>query len=107
MKSPEFQIPFCLTEYCFTLCWAFFHEGFILIICKKFLYLCFLWNPVFVSLYHSSEQKGQEQKITQELLQNEVGIFFCHVLEDAGIYKRTPKGQAAFQRFIDVIIEGK
>lgn len=53
------------------------------------------------------KQKGQGQKITQEILQNEIGIVFSHVLEDAGIYKRTPEGQAAFQRFINVIIEGQ
>ncbi len=35
-----------------------------------------------------------------EIIQNEIGEVFMHVLEDAGVYKRTPEGQAAFDRFI-------
>ncbi|KAI7253136.1 hypothetical protein KC345_g11411, partial [Hortaea werneckii] len=31
-------------------------------------------------------------------IQNEVGIKFTHILEHAGVYKRTPEGQAAFRR---------
>lgn len=34
-----------------------------------------------------------------EILQKEIGIVFMKVLEDAGVYKRTPEGQAAFDRF--------
>lgn len=34
-----------------------------------------------------------------EIVQNEIGEVFMHVLEDAGVYKRTPEGQAAFDRF--------
>ncbi len=37
------------------------------------------------------------------ILQAEVGKVFLHVLEDAGVYKRTPEGQAAFDRFIQTI----
>ncbi|ASA19978.1 UDP-glucose--hexose-1-phosphate uridylyltransferase [Paenibacillus donghaensis] len=33
-------------------------------------------------------------------VQNEVGIKFTHILEHAGVYKRTPEGQAAFRRFL-------
>jgi UDPglucose--hexose-1-phosphate uridylyltransferase len=36
-----------------------------------------------------------------EILQDEIGKVFMHVLEDAGVYKRTPEGQAAFDRFIN------
>ncbi|MGN7761104.1 UDP-glucose--hexose-1-phosphate uridylyltransferase [Paenibacillus sp. 22594] len=32
-------------------------------------------------------------------VQNEVGIKFTHILEHAGVYKRTAEGQAAFHRF--------
>jgi UDPglucose--hexose-1-phosphate uridylyltransferase len=43
-------------------------------------------------------------KITKEninmILQNEIGKVFCTVLEHAGVYKRTPEGQDAFDRFI-------
>jgi UDPglucose--hexose-1-phosphate uridylyltransferase len=34
------------------------------------------------------------------ILKREVGAVFCRVLEDAGVYKRTPEGQAAFLRFL-------
>ncbi|MCL6602600.1 MAG: UDP-glucose--hexose-1-phosphate uridylyltransferase [Paenibacillus sp.] len=33
-------------------------------------------------------------------IQNEVGIKFTHILEHAGVYKRTPEGQEAFHRFV-------
>ena len=36
----------------------------------------------------------------EEILQKEVGKVFCQVLEDAGVYKYTPKGLEAFRRFI-------
>lgn len=35
-----------------------------------------------------------------DIIQKEIGEVFMHVLEDAGIYKRTPEGQAAFDRFV-------
>ena len=35
-----------------------------------------------------------------ELLRQEVGAVFLQVLLDAGVYKRTPEGQAAFARFL-------
>ena len=38
-----------------------------------------------------------------EIIQNEIGEVFMHVLEDAGVYKRTPDGQAAFDRFVSVL----
>ncbi len=38
-----------------------------------------------------------------ELLQEEVGIVFKKVLEQAGVYKRTPEGEEAFLRFIDAV----
>jgi len=40
---------------------------------------------------------------SDEILKKETGIVFSKVLEDAGVYKRTPEGKAAFQRFIDVL----
>ena len=36
---------------------------------------------------------------TEQILQQAVGAVFMQVLEDAGIYKRTPAGQSAFLRF--------
>lgn len=37
------------------------------------------------------------------IVQKEIGIVFAKVLECAGVYKRTPEGKAAFQRFLDSI----
>lgn len=37
------------------------------------------------------------------IVQEEVGKVFVRVLEDAGIYKRDEKGQAAFMRFVDSV----
>ncbi len=39
----------------------------------------------------------------QDILQKEIGEVFMHVLEDAGVYKRTKEGQDAFDRFIQTI----
>ncbi len=38
------------------------------------------------------------------ILQTEIGLVFMEVLEDAGVYKRTPEGREAFDRFINAII---
>ena len=47
---------------------------------------------------------GNYEKITaenvNEILEAEVGKVFVHVLEDAGVYKCTEEGRAAFERFI-------
>ena len=47
------------------------------------------------------------EKITEEnvmdILKEEVGITFVHVLEDAGVYKCTPEGREAFMRFINTL----
>lgn len=38
-----------------------------------------------------------------DILKEEIGKVFCKVLEHAGVYKRTPEGQAAFDRFLDTL----
>lgn len=38
-----------------------------------------------------------------EILQQEIGKVFTRVLEDAGVYKCTPEGRAAFARFIQAL----
>ena len=47
---------------------------------------------------------AQGVQLTEEnlegILRDEIGIVFMQVLEDAGVYKRTPEGQAAFDRFV-------
>lgn len=35
-----------------------------------------------------------------KVLEDEIGKVFMHVLEDAGVYKRTKEGQEAFDRFV-------
>lgn len=38
-----------------------------------------------------------------DILLQETGRVFTGVLEDAGVYKNTSEGKAAFQRFVDYI----
>ena len=38
-----------------------------------------------------------------EIVEKEIGKVFMHVLEDAGVYKRTTEGQAAFDRFVKTL----
>ena len=40
---------------------------------------------------------------TEEILKSEIGKTFVKVLTDAGVYKRTSDGKAAFLRFIDFV----
>ncbi len=40
-----------------------------------------------------------------EILQREIGLVFLQVLEDAGVYKQTEEGQAAFDRFMEKVKE--
>lgn len=42
-------------------------------------------------------------KNAKTLLQKEVGAVFAKVLEYAGVYKRTPQGQQAFERFLKTL----
>ena len=39
----------------------------------------------------------------RQILRQEVGEVFAHVLEDAGVFKRTPDGSAAFERFTSLL----
>lgn len=38
---------------------------------------------------------------TDDILKTEIGSTFVSVLEDAGVYKRTPEGEAAMMRFVN------
>ncbi|MBR5880363.1 MAG: UDP-glucose--hexose-1-phosphate uridylyltransferase, partial [Clostridia bacterium] len=40
---------------------------------------------------------------TESILRREIGRVFEAVLEDAGVYKCTPEGRAAFARFVDTV----
>ena len=50
------------------------------------------------------QKYGTFQKDTvEEILQEEVGLVFEKVLEDAGVYKNTPEGREAFLRFVKYV----
>ena len=61
-----------------------------------------------VAIYHqpwADDLKATHPAITDEaeaeaLVRESVGQIFARVLEDAGVYKRTAEGQAAFRRFV-------
>ena len=61
-----------------------------------------------VATYHqpwADDLKATNPAITEEaeaeaLVRESVGQIFARVLEDAGVYKRTAEGQAAFRRFV-------
>ena len=61
-----------------------------------------------VASYHqdwAADLKSTHPSITDEaeaeaLVRESVGQIFARVLEDAGVYKRTAEGQAAFRRFV-------
>lgn len=61
-----------------------------------------------VATYHqpwADDLKANHPSITEEaeaeaLVRESVGQIFARVLEDAGVYKRTAEGQAAFRRFV-------
>ena len=42
-----------------------------------------------------------KRRYSKKTIQKEIGIVFAKVLEDAGVYKRTDEGKAAFKRFIE------
>ena len=44
--------------------------------------------------------RAVSQENVSQIVQDAVGQVFSRVLEDAGVYKRTPQGQAAFLRFV-------
>ena len=39
----------------------------------------------------------------RDIILQETGKVFAEVLEDAGVYKNTPEGKAAFQKFVDYV----
>lgn len=46
------------------------------------------------------EYKDLNQENINQVLQHEIGVVFTKVLEDAGVYKCTQEGRAAFAKFI-------
>lgn len=73
---------------------------------KKYL----LGQDSQVAAYHqpwAEKLKVQHPDVTEEraeeVIRDSVGQIFARVLEDAGVYKRTPDGQAAFMRFVEFV----
>ena len=68
-------------------------------------------EDVSVSDYHqewADELKDSHSGLTDkdlalEIVQESVGKIFARVLEDAGVYKQTEEGQAAFMRFVEQV----
>jgi len=66
---------------------------------------------VLVAAYHkkwADELKESHPGLTDkdqalEIVQESVGKIFARVLEDAGVYKQTEEGQAAFMRFVEQV----
>ena len=68
-------------------------------------------EDVSVAAYHqewADELKESHPGLTDkvqalEIVQESVGKIFARVLEDAGVYKQTEEGQAAFMRFVEQV----
>ena len=68
-------------------------------------------EDVSVADYHqewADELKESHPELTDkvqalEIVQESVGKIFARVLEDAGVYKQTEEGQAAFMRFVEQV----
>lgn len=56
------------------------------------------WAAEFLPRY---PQVGRDN--IMQILEKEIGIVFMQVLEDAGVYKRTPEGLAGFERFLKIL----
>ena len=53
------------------------------------------WVEEFIPKYDRIDSSNIDA-----IIEKEIGLVFMEVLEDAGVYKRTPEGQAAFDRFL-------
>lgn len=59
------------------------------------------WVDEFLPKYGLNERDTKEK--IMEILHKEIGHVFMQVLEDAGVYKRTEEGKAAFERFLNIL----
>ena len=68
-------------------------------------------EAVTVADYHqewADQLKAQHSNLADkerafEIVKDSVGTIFARVLEDAGVYKQTEQGQAAFMRFVEQV----
>jgi UDPglucose--hexose-1-phosphate uridylyltransferase len=64
-------------------------------------------KPVEIAAYHQTWVDDLQQRYdftaanVEQILDREIGLVFARVLEDAGVFKQTTAGQAAFKRFVD------
>ena len=60
------------------------------------------WVDGFLPAY---KEKGITitKENAEDILKEEVGQVFARVLEDAGVYKCTPQGREAFDRFLGTV----
>ncbi len=56
------------------------------------------WVDSFIEKYESITSEN-----VMSILEQEVGIVFTHVLEDAGVFKCTEEGRSYFRKFIDTL----
>ncbi|MCF2554192.1 UDP-glucose--hexose-1-phosphate uridylyltransferase [Faecalicatena contorta] len=56
------------------------------------------WVASFLSKYEEITEAN-----VMDILKQEVGIVFTHVLEDAGVFKCTKEGREAFMRFVAIL----
>lgn len=56
------------------------------------------WAAEFLPRYPQVDRDN-----IMQILEKEIGIVFMQVLEDAGVYKRTPEGLAGFERFLKIL----
>ena len=56
------------------------------------------WADTFLPKYAEITKEN-----VMDILQEEIGIVFTHVLEDAGVYKCTEEGRKEFRKFISVL----
>nr|WP_076778697.1 UDP-glucose--hexose-1-phosphate uridylyltransferase [Lachnoclostridium phocaeense] len=56
------------------------------------------WTDSFLPKYDNITKDN-----VMDILKEETGIVFTHVLEDAGVYKCTEEGRRAFMRFIETL----
>ena len=65
------------------------------------------WVEEFLPKYGITPGTALEGEISpeklHEMIQTEIGLVFMQVLEDAGVYKCTEEGRAAFLRFVDSV----
>lgn len=65
------------------------------------------WVEEFLPKYQLAAGEALAGKVAEEklheIVQTEIGLVFMEVLQDAGVYKCTEEGRAAFLRFVETV----